>query len=379
MSQEIATQPNIFVIFFKGAWRPVLDVFSAILIGLSVGAIVMLAFGYDPIAAYRGLLIGAFGKTRAIADTLSAATPLILTGLTFAIGVRAGLFNIGAQGQMLIGAIAATAVAGYVPLPPYIHHAAVMIAAMLAGALWSVPAAFLKSIRGVHEVISTIMLNWIGRWLVIYLAVRILSDPNRAEKTVTAMDSAQFATVVNLSTYTHFFWICILVAIFVYWFLWHTPIGYSLRATGLNEAASRYGGIKPTRSMYGAFILGGMTAGLAGASQLIGRHNYAITTDLGTLANMGFDGIAVALIGRNHPLGCIFGALFFGALNAGTRMMQLEAQVPLEMTRVIQGVIVLAIAIPQIWKMFPAIGRHTRKGLRAIGKWFTSSTNKERA
>lgn len=370
---------NILINFAKSSWRPVLDVLSAIIIGLGVGALIMLAFGYDPLKAYAGLFKGSFGSNKAIADTIHAAVPIILTGLTFAIGVRAGLFNIGAQGQMLVGSMAAVAVAGFIVLPPGIHHLAVFVAAMLAGALWSIPAAFLKAIRGVHEVISTIMLNWIGLFFVKYLAIKILSNPDRAEKTVSAAESAIFPIVIRGADLTYVFPVAIIFAIFIYWLLWHTPVGYAIRSTGLNEAATRYGGINPIRSMYLAFILGGLAAGLAGATQLIGRQHYALNTDLSTLANMGFDGIAVALIGRNHPLGAIFGAIFFGALSAGTRMMQFQAQVPLEMARVIQGVIVLAVAVPAIWKMVPALGHLSARLISWIGSLFSKPKAKESA
>jgi len=332
--------------------RPLFDVLTAIVVGLAVGALLMWWFGYDPWKAYAALLRGAFGDKWGRADTLFAAAPLVLTGLTFAIGVRAGLFNIGAQGQMLMGALAAVAV-GIIPMPPVVHQTVTLGAAMLVGALWGLPAAYLKATRGVHEVISTIMLNWVARWLALYLAVRLLSDPNRAEKTVSVLASTRFSVVIPGSDLTHVVWISVLFALFIYWVLWHTPAGYGLRCTGLNQDASRYAGINPGKSVNLAFILGGMAAGLAGASQIVGRPPlYGMYTDLSTLANLGFDGIAVALLGRNHPIGAIFGALFFGALNTGTHMMQYQAQVPLEMVRVVQGVIVLAVAVPELSKIF---------------------------
>ncbi len=345
----------------QSAWRPALDVVAALVLGLGVGAVTMWAFGYDAFKAYEGLFQGSFGKASGIANTFFYATPLILTGLTFAIGVRAGLFNIGAQGQMLVGAIAAVAV-GAIPIGDFIpwhplalvvHLALAMAAAMLAGALYSLPAAYLKATRGVHEVISTIMLNWIAVWGVRFLAVRVLSDPGRAEKTISMPDTAQFATFVARSELTHVLWISLIMAVVIYWVLWHMPAGYGLRSTGFNPDATRYAGINPRKSMNLAFILGGLAAGMAGASQILGRPPvYAMYTDLSTLANIGFDGIAVALIGRNHPLGVILGAVFFGALNAGLSTMQFKAQVPFEMVRVIMGIIVIAIAIPELGRIF---------------------------
>lgn len=353
------------------SWKPAVDVLSALLLGLGAGAVLMALFGYDPWKAYVGLYQGAFGNFTKFADTLFNATPLILTGLTFAIGVRAGLFNIGAQGQMLLGAMAAVAVGALpigqwiqpFPLAMAIHLTLALGAAMVVGALWSLPAALLKITRGVHEVISTIMLNWIAVWLVRFVAVRVLADPNRAEKTISMPDTAQLATIVARSELTHAIWISLIFAIIIYWVLWHLPAGYGLRSTGLNLDATRYAGINPRRSLNLAFLLGGFAAGLAGATQVIGRPpTYAVYTDLSTLANFGFDGIAVALLGRNHPLGLIFGAVFFGALNAGTRMMQFQAQVPFEMARVIQGVIVLAVAIPELGRLI--YGWFSKTGLK---------------
>lgn len=350
----------ILLQWLKGAWRPTLDIVAALAIGLGIGALIMWAFGYDAWKAYQGLYKGSFGNLSKVGDTLFNATPLILTGLTFAIGVRAGLFNIGAQGQMLVGAIAAVAVGAlpigtlipWYPLAVVVHLALALGAAMLAGALWSLPAAYLKSIRGVHEVISTIMLNWIAVWGVRYLAVRVLSDPDRAEKTFSMPETAQFATFIARSDVTHVLWFALLFAVIVYWVLWHMPAGYGLRSTGFNPDATRYAGISPIKSMNLAFVLGGLAAGFAGASQIVGRPpTYAMYTDLSTLATLGFDGIAVALLGRNHPLGLVLGAIFFGALNAGTRMMQFQAQVPFEMARVITGTIVIAIAIPELGRI----------------------------
>lgn len=345
----------------QSVWRPTLDVVAALVLGLGAGAVMMWAFGYDPWKAYEGLYKGSFGSFPRIGDTFFNATPLILTGLTFAIGVRAGLFNIGAQGQMLVGAIAAVAVGAipvgdfipWQPLALVVHLTLAMAAAMVAGALYSLPSAYLKATRGVHEVISTIMLNWIAVWGVRFLAVRVLADPGRAEKTISMPETAQFATFIARSEVTHVLWISLLFAIVIYWVLWHMPAGYGLRSTGFNPDATRYAGINPRKSMNLAFILGGLAAGMAGASQILGRPPvYAMYTDLSTLANIGFDGIAVALIGRNHPIGVILGAIFFGALNSGTRMMQFNAQVPFEMVRVIMGIIVIAIAVPELGRIF---------------------------
>lgn len=332
-------------------WRPLVGVFMAILVGLGIGAVLMLIWGYNPWVAYLALLRGAWGDPYAIGNTLSRATPLILTGLTFAIGVRGGLFNIGAQGQMIAGAVAAVAIGGLVSLPPGWHLLVAAMAAMAAGALWSLPAAILKLSRGVHEVISTIMLNLIMQWFAIYLVVNALSDPVRGERTVQVATDARFASLLAGSGLTSAIIAAVAVAVGLYYVLWHLASGYELRASGLNPDAARYAGMRPGWSLTLAFLLGGVAAGLAGATQVLGRFPYALTNTLSTVGTLGFDGIAVALVARNHPLAVIPSALFFGMLNAGGFEMGREAGVPIDMVQIVQGTIILAVAVPEIWRL----------------------------
>lgn len=331
-----------------GGMRVLLEVSSALLLGLALGAALMALWGYDPWKAYQALFRGAFGDRYGIANTLSRATPLILTGLTFAVGVRAGLFNIGAQGQMLAGALAAVVVGGLLELPPGVHLLVTVLGAMLAGALWSLPAAFLKLTRGVHEVISTIMLNWIAFWLTSYVVITHLSQGRRS---LQVDPTARFPLVMAGSDLSYALLLSVLFAGFVYWMLWHHVAGYELRAAGLSPEAARYGGVRPQRSLVWAFVLGGLAAGGAGAVEVLGRFPFAITNDLSNLGTLGFDGIAVALVGRNHPLGAILSAVFFGALAAGSTMMGFRAGVPIDMIQIVQGIIILAVASPEMWRL----------------------------
>ena len=324
------------------------EVGLALVLGLTLGAAIMALRGYDPWKAYQALFLGAFGDRYGIANTLSRATPLILTGLTFAVGVRAGLFNIGAQGQMLLGALVAVLIGGLLELPPGVHVLVTVLGAMLAGALWSLPAAFLKLVRGVHEVISTIMLNWIAFWLTSYLVVTHLSQGRRS---LQAAPEARFPMVMAGSDLSYALLLGIAFAAWVYWLLWHHVTGYELRAAGLSPEAARYGGVRPNRSLVWAFALGGLAAGAAGAVEVLGRFPFAITNDLSNLGTLGFDGIAVALVGRNHPLGIILSAIFFGALAAGSTMMGFRAGVPIDMIQIVQGIIILAIAAPEMWRV----------------------------
>jgi simple sugar transport system permease protein len=341
-------------------WRiskPFVEGTTAAVLGLVVSALLLLLSGFNPLAAYFALYQGAFSDRYALTSTLAEATPLILTGLTFAIGIRSGLFNIGAQGQVFLGAIGAVS-ASLLPFPPGIHLLVSLLCGMLAGALWSLPAALLKALRGVHEVISTIMLNWIAWYLSLYLAATALVDPNRAEKTIAVASGARLLPFLPGTDLTATLFLSIAFAVCLYWILWHTALGYEIRAVGLNPEAGRYGGIQPTAMLSLSFVLGGLAAGLAGATQVVGRPpTYALYGDLSNVANLGFDGIAVALIGYNHPLGVLVAAILFGALAAGARSMQIFAGVPLEMVKIVQGAIILALAVPELLRLFIGLQR----------------------
>ncbi len=332
--------------------KPVINSVLAGLVGLAGGAIIMALWGYPPIAAYNALFSAVAGSMYGFGSTLAQATPLILTGLTFAIGVRGGLFNIGAEGQMFMGAIAAVAVST-VAMPVGIHIVVSILAGMLAGALWSMPASALKISRGIHEVISTIMLNWIALYLGMYLVVDWLGDPQRAEKSISAASTARLPGMLSGTSLTFALIAAVIFALLIYFVVWKTTLGFEIRVVGKNPGAANYAGINENFSINSTFILGGMAAGLAGALQIIGHPpTFAIYADFSTVRNLGFDGIGVALIGRNHPIGVIFAAIFFAGLNVGARTMQITAGVPLEMVRVIQGVIIIALAAPELMNLW---------------------------
>jgi ABC-type uncharacterized transport system permease subunit len=339
--------------------HPALESLLAAIVGLLVGAILMYIYGFDPWKAYVGLIRGAYGGSYELSSSLARATPLILTALTFSICLRSGMFNIGAEGQMYMGGIASVLVAYFV-LPSGLHQIAGLIFAAFAGAVWSLVPAFLKLTRGVHEVISTIMFNWIARWLALYLAIFVVVDPLRPEKTHSIPVTARFPVLVRGTDLSYAIFVSIAFALVVYFLLWHTATGYEVRAAGLNPTAARYGGIRNKRTMFLSFILGGIAAGLAGASIVMGLPpTYAIYGGGGLpqLMNLGFDGMAVAMVGRNHPIGILVAALFFGGLNAGGRVMQFYGSnpVPLEMVRVVMGAIVLVMSIPELIRIFPMI------------------------
>lgn len=330
--------------------RPLAESFITILIGLLAGALFMMPFGYKPQVAYPALFRGAFGSPADTLETLAFATPLMLTAITFALGMKAGLFNIGAEGQMYIGAIGATAAAGLIHLPPGLHLAVATALAMLVGALWALPPALLKIWRGVHEVISTIMFNWIAFHLSMYLAIYYLAEPGRAERTIPALPTARYPILTEEATLTAVIFVVLAFCIGIYIYLWGTKAGYELRLVGENPEAARYAGVDARRMIIMSFVIGGLAAGLAGASQVIGRPPaWSLYATLGNVIGLGFDGLGVALIGRNHPIGGIFAAILFGALQHGGRYMEYHAGVCSELVRAINGLIILALSVPEIW------------------------------
>jgi ABC-type uncharacterized transport system permease subunit len=223
--------------------NPLLESALAGLLGLLIGAAIMAAWGFDPWLAYVSLFKGAYLSIRGFADSVALGTPLILTALTFSICIRAGMFNIGGEGQVYMGALAAITI-GLFSLPPGLHHIVGLIFGMLAGAAWSLGPALLKLTRGVHEVISTIMFNWIARFAGLYLIANILVDSTRSERTIPIPITARFPTMIPRADLSYTVFIAIGFALVIYFLLWHTVTGYEVRAAGLNPAAARYGGIK---------------------------------------------------------------------------------------------------------------------------------------
>ena len=358
---------------FSGRIEELKKTVVAGVIGFAVGALIMMLYGYDPISAYTALFSGAFGDLYSFSESLANATPLILTALTFAIGFRGGMFNIGAEGQLYLGALAAVTVSLF-HLPSGMGIALSIIFAVLAGAIWSLPVAILKAARGVHEVISTIMLNWISQFLAFYLIAKILVDPLRAEKTISIAASVRFPLLVPGTSLSCGIFVSLFAAVVIYLLLWRTVIGFDIRAMGYNPMAATYAGIEKWKIILFVFITGGLTAGLAGAVHVMGRPpTYAIYSGMPAIRGLGFEGLAVAMIGRNHPIGIIFAAIFFGGLLAGGRMMQLFSQVPLEMVRVVEGTVVLFLAIPELIRLFSFL----RKVRIPLTFRFKRSQNKE--
>ncbi|MBZ0161353.1 MAG: ABC transporter permease [Notoacmeibacter sp.] len=328
---------------------PVLAVITAIVLG----GLVMLATGVSVGAigtAFVALFTGSVGSISAISETLTAAAPLTLAGLGIALGFRAGLFNIGAEGQVLIGGMAAVIVGfSFESLPIYIHLPMALLAGAAAGAFWASIAGWLRAATGAHEVITTIMLNLISFRLVDYLLRSpFVQKPGRADpisKNVT--ESAQLPQLLswldpNMRVHAGIV-IVVLAVILVYWLLFRTTIGFEFRASGLNPDAARFAGMKSGVIIVVVMGVAGALAGLAGANQVLGVLGRASP---GFSGGLGFDAIAVALLGRSHPFGVLLAGLLFGALQAGGRQMQVSAGVSLDLIAIIQALIIIFIAAP---------------------------------
>ena len=328
---------------------------------LILGALVMAAtgVGLGTIGqSYLALVRGSVGSLYALSETLTAAAPLVLAGLGLALGFRAGLFNIGAEGQVIIGGLAAV-VAGFslADLPAVIALPAAILAGALAGAFYASIAGWLRAATGAHEVISTIMLNLISYRLLDYmLRLPFIQKEGRADPISKSVPDAaelpRLLTIIdpNLRVHAGIFLMLAMVAV-AYWLLFRSKIGFEFRAAGENAVAARFAGMNASLTIVLAMAIAGAMAGLAGANQVLGVLDRATP---GFSAGIGFDAIAVALLGRSHPVGVLFAGLLFGALEAGGRQMQVDAGVSIDLIGIIQALIIVFIAAPLLVRaLFP--------------------------
>ncbi|MGE3269104.1 MAG: ABC transporter permease [Chloroflexota bacterium] len=332
----------------------------AVLTGLGAGALLIWATGGDPVLAYGGLWEGAFGRAASISETLVWATPYILAGLAVGLAFRGGLFNIGAEGQLSVGALA-SAWAGFavqgVPWP--LHLLLALAAGALAGAAWAGIAGLLKARTGAHEVITTIMLNYVALLGTGYLLSGILKDPSPfvvVAQTPKVLESARIPTL--LAEYRVHWGLILALALSgaCWWLLFRSTIGFAIRTVGANQNAARYAGISVGRTIVLTMAISGALAGVAGAGEVLGVNYYHTP---GFSAGYGFDSIAVALLGRSHPLGVIPAALLFGALRAGATRMQFVSQIPIDIISVVQGVILLLVAADELVRRLYRISGRT--------------------
>jgi len=333
----------------------------AVLVALILGALTMLATNVEMATigrSYIALLEGSLGSLNAISETLTAATPLVLAGLGLALGFRAGLFNIGAEGQMLMGGMAAV-ITGFSLswLPMAVLLPLSLLVGALTGGLYAAIAGWLRAATGAHEVISTIMLNLISYRLIDYmLRMPVIQKEGRADPISKSVpENAGLPRLLewidpNMRVHAGLF--VMLAAVFlVYWLLFRTKIGFEFRASGANAEAARFAGMHSGLVIVAAMATGGALAGLAGANQVLGVLDRATP---GFSAGIGFDAIAVALLGRSHPFGVLLAGLLFGALEAGGRQMQVDAGVSIDLIGIIQALIIVFIAAPLLVRaVFP--------------------------
>ncbi len=335
----------------------------AVLFAVLLSSVLMIAIDKNPIEVYATMVEFSFGRMDSIAAILFNATPLIFSGLAVAVGFKLGLFNIGVEGQYFIGVFCAALVGfSFSGLPAFIHLPLAIAAGAAGGMLWALVPIYLKLKRGVHEVISTIMLNYIAYSLIHYLVADKFMDTNQnipeglgspLIRTPKLAEEALmpklhgFAALfgIDLPNYIYvnwFFVLALVLAVAVYYLIMHTPFGFQLRAVGQNPQAAEASGIKPYGVYMRGFLLSGAIAGLVGLSHLLVFYEYL---DLDFPKSLGFNGIAVALMGDNHPLGIVVSALLFGFLSRGAEGIQTFLGVPMESVAIMQGIIILSVVV----------------------------------
>jgi ABC-type uncharacterized transport system permease subunit len=327
--------------------QPVLAVCAGLALGLSVTWFA----GENPWNVLKVLARGAFGTADAVGMTLFYTTPLIFTGLSVALAFHAGLFNIGAEGQLTLGALAAAAVGAVWPaVPSPLAPALAGLAAMTAGGLWGAIPGWLRARRGSHEVINTIMLNFIASAVAAYVALYLLKNPdsqNPETRPVGAGYMIRQFGMFGSAPVSAALPIALAAAVLVWVLLWRTTLGFEIRAVGQNEIAARAAGIDPGRIRIIAMTLGGGLAGLVGIGEVLGN---AGKFRVGFSPEYGFIGIAVALLGQNRPLGIVAAALLFGALHKGASELDLETDhVTRELSLVLEALIMLSASADGLW------------------------------
>jgi len=348
----------------------------ATLVALMIGAVMLVLMDANPVDAYKALYEGAFGTKNSVADTLIKATPLLLVGIGICISFRGGVINIGGEGQMIVGGLAATWLAlEFQDASPEVMIPACLVASFVAGAIWGGIAGVLKAYFNVNEILSTIMLNQIASLGMGYLVRQVLIDPRHKNSASPIPETQRLPREFDLprigesldkvydflgisgekvwsTTLLHNgVIIAAILSILVYIFLWRTTIGYRIRAVGKNQRASRYAGIQVKHYVVLSLVLSGGFAGLAGGIQVLGvRHR--MNAEGGAIAftgNAGFNGIVAALFGKLHPLGTIPASVLFGALLVGGNKLQRAVQVPSALITVLIGLVIVFVVGSDLW------------------------------
>lgn len=346
----------------RRAWQGLAVPLVSIILALIVGAVVIIVTSllvpntkFDPLLplrAYRALLNGSILSYDGLVETFVQATPLLLAGLGVGLGFKAGLFNIGAQGQFLLGALGAVWVGGMLGGgSPIIAIPLALLAGLVVGAFWAGIAGYLKATSGAHEVVTTIMLNYTALAVLSWLVSGPLRLPHSPQPVTSDVGAAALPILIGKDG--HLGILVGLLAVPVVWFLlYRTTAGFEIRAVGANPDAARYAGIRPRVLTVVTMALAGGLAGLAGAVSLLGLNHQMSATFSTTV---GFDSITVALLGRSNPIGVLPAALLFGAMRAGAGLMQIQAGVPAELVDVVQAIILLFIVASSVLRKLPGL------------------------
>lgn len=343
--------------------------FLAILTAVVVGGVIIAFVGGDPLLAYRGLIQGSFGSTKALSETAVWATPYIFAGLAVALAFKGGLFNIGAEGQLAVGAVASSLIGYALPewlgydLPAIIHLPLAIIFGILMGGLWAGIVGWLKAYTGGHEVINTIMMNYIALNTTSFLLNGVMKDrspTNVIARTPLIADSARIPPLFEGLRVHWGFILALLVAFLIWWLLNKTTLGFQIRTVGSNPDAAKYAGINVKRIIILTMVLSGMLAGMAGTIEVTGL-NYR--HELGFSIGYGYDAIAIALLGKSHPLGVVLSAFLFAAMRNGATRMQFLTQMPVDLISMLQAFILLFVAADAIVRY---IYRIKSKGERVV-------------
>lgn len=354
-------------LFKKGQLEYIISLLIAISASLLIGALIMIANGRSPVVGYGALLKGAFGSKYNLATTFAKTVPLVLTGLATAISFRSGISNIGGEGQLYLGAFAAAYVGiTFTSLPGFLGVILAIIAGAVVGGLYAFFPALLKVKYKVDEVITTIMLNTVAILFTGYLVnYRFATSLGKMGGTEIVAEQFQLSRLVRLSTLNTSIFYMGIIAIVIYYLMEKTSFGYDFKMVGQNSLFSRYGGIKDKKQMVIAMVISGALCGIAGVFEVLGVH-YRFLQHISP--GFAFDGMLIALIVRNNPIGVVLMALFFGALKTGSISMENATGIPSELVLVIQSIIILFIAGELGFKNIYKNWRLKRVAQRKVGE-----------
>lgn len=333
---------------------------GSLVLALLLCGVVIIICGYSPLEAYKAMFDGAFGSSYHFAQTLGTTIPLIFSGLSMMMAVKVGVFNIGIEGQMLVGSFAAAIAGTYITgLPRVIHLPLSLLIGAAVGGLWALIAAILHNRLKINEVILTIMLNYIAQYLVSYFVTFPFHAEGNVVRTEDIQDTARMTIMVaHTRLYTGIF-LAVATAIVLWYVLRQTRFGYEIRAVGGNSDAALAAGIKNKNYITYAMFLSGALAGIGGAGEVLGYWGYYIPT---MTSGYGFDGIAIATMGRSTPFGTVISAFLFGAMRNGATGMNRSTAIPGELIEVLEALVILFVSTPGIFRYFGAKLSFKKKG-----------------